>query len=536
MILPSALRSCAVSTPPDLAEAMVRALGFSPANSWLDPCVGDGTFLRALNKLGVQPGSITAVDLDPTPSPDDVLASTLRGIDFIAWSQKAHEPFDKIVANPPYIALRKLGPSLRKSATSLQLPTGRAIGLVSNYWSAFLIASLALLRRGGDFCFVLPASWEYADYATLLRESLWRSFERFHVHRSRGPMFRPVRDGCIVIVGYGFGRPNYETLRFEYESGEALTKGLLGASTGRTDGIEVARSPQLLALARGMCRLGDVLDIRLGGVTGDTRYFLMTDHQRRQWGFPLECLRPVLSKARHLIAGEMTRRHWKSLRQMGNERIWLFDPPPRLVEHPSVRAYLRLAEYSGGCRRDRYKIKKRSPWYRTPLERHSDGFISGMSRFGPWITLRKMPRLSATNTLYVVRFLKGRTRDEKAAWSLSLLTSRTRELVTSFGRRYADGLLKYEPSDIRAIPVTIPRKVRGARTVYIKAVEALVSGQEMKCRKIADEWFQEPPSESATQEVKGIGAGAQRQRRDPRLQLSTTINARRCGNRIGVVG
>jgi len=115
--------------------------------------------------------------------------------------------------------------------------------------------------------------------------------------------------------------------------------------------------------------------------------------------------------------------------------------------------------------------------------------MSGMAQPGPWICLRAMPRLNATNTLYTVRFRGRLTPDEKAARALSLLTSHSRRLLQRIGRVYPDGLVKYEPGDLLNLPVLVPGKVSGARLWYLKTVAALLSGQVPKAKQMADEWF-----------------------------------------------
>jgi hypothetical protein len=118
-----------------------------------------------------------------------------------------------------------------------------------------------------------------------------------------------------------------------------------------------------------------------------------------------------------------------------------------------------------------------------------DGFMSGMSSWGPWVVFSKMPDLGATNTLYVVRFLHAKTREKKAAWAMWLLTTRIQRQLRCIGRRYADGLLKFEPSDIANLPIEIPIKFRGALAAYKRAVRLLLSGDTSASRRIADAWF-----------------------------------------------
>jgi len=467
---------------------MVTALGVGPSDSWLEPCVGAGVFLRELAAAGIPASRIVAVDLSETPEPADVLAQTWRGVDFIMWSGTVDRRFDKIVANPPYLAISKLEKSLQSPLTGLVAPDGSRLGRNANYWSAFVCASVRLLRPGGSLCFVLPAAWEYANYAAPLRESMPSCFSRFHVHRSRKPLFDGVQDGSVVIIGSGFGERNIEVRHFEYGTGDELIAGLLVARPGNEYDPNATQSPLGQIEPSSVCPLGEVMTIQLGGVTGDASYFLMSEHQRRERGLPLESVRPVVSRAHHLSVAELGRPEWETLKNAG-DRVWLFYPPDSLLSHPGVRAYLDLKASEGGCQRDRYKIRNRSPWYRTPLPSADDGFISGMSKHGPWISLRAMPRLTATNTLYVVRFERQISQDMKAAWALSLLTSVARQGFLQCGRAYPDGLLKYEPGDLGSVEVPIPSTGAGARACYLAAVALLLCGEIKQSQAIADDWF-----------------------------------------------
>jgi adenine-specific DNA-methyltransferase len=308
--------------------------------------------------------------------------------------------------------------------------------------------------------------------------------------RSPTPMFDGVQDGCIVLIGRGFTEPTQRVVRYEHESADALIAALPGSRSAlENDPLAAPSEPSRPSpTPDGTRRLGDVLSVRLGGVTGDARYFLLTESERLKHGLPTKCLRTVVSKARHLVAAELTRAHWDALRASG-ERVWLFDPPPSVISHPAVRAYLELPPQSDGCRRDRYKISGRSPWYRTPLPKFVDGFLSGMTQLRPWICLRSMPRLTATNTLYSLRFHGRMTQDEKAAWGLSLLTSHARRLLEPVGRLYPDGLVKYEPGDLLDLPLVVPVKVDEARVWYLETVRALLTGHPEKATQMADRWF-----------------------------------------------
>jgi hypothetical protein len=177
---------------------------------------------------------------------------------------------------------------------------------------------------------------------------------------------------------------------------------------------------------------------------------------------------------------------WRALRDAG-ERVWLFWPDGIHGHCPAVADYLRRGEDRGVPRRE--KVKVREPWFWTRMTPRPDGLISGMTPFGPWVCLNGMPRLSVTNTLYTVHFRRRLTRSQRAAWVLSLLCSHTAAQHARLGRRYSDGLLKFEPRDVMALVVPTPRRVTAdVFVVYRKAVQLLLNRDFCRARTLADDF------------------------------------------------
>jgi hypothetical protein len=484
--------SCKVYTPPDLASAVVQALEPSPDQSWLDPCVGTGAFPRALSERGLKPEKITAIDLSPMAESADVLATVARGVDFLSYARTCVQKFDRIIANPPFLSLSRAPELVRIAAADLSGLEGERVHGSSNLWYVFLCASIRLLRPGGCLAYILPASSEYADYAGPIRRRLPGMFEHFKVHRSSTPLFEQVRDGSVVLIGYGFERPHRTTARYEHDSREELVAAVGRATPleAKTDGQPPAAAQVLksISVRSDAVSLSEVVDLRLGGVTGHAKYFLLSDSRRCALGLPEAACIPILSRASHLTCARVGAAEWRELKE-GDERVWLFCPADSIVSDPAVTAYLQLAESEGGCSRGAYKVSIRKPWYRTPLPPVPDGFISGMGAHGPWISLRKMPRLTATNTLYTVYFKQRLTPNEMAAWGLSLLSSSVRDSARLTGRTYPDGLTKFEPGDLLRLMVPRPTVRPDALSTYNKAVQLLLSRSESAAATLADTWL-----------------------------------------------
>ncbi len=479
--------SCKVYTPRPVADALVRALQPSRSAIWLEPCVGKGVFLSALASLNIARERIIAVDLDPIACEVDALATTLRSVDFVIWSQATRRRFDRIIGNPPYVPLSRLDARLREAAVAVRIPgSNSTVPSISNLWFAFLCRCLEILQPGGNLGLILPAAWDFADYADELREDIPRLFQEFYTFRSRRPLFDTVQDGSVVIIGRGFRNEHRHSRRVECRDRKDLISSITSICTSAgsdTSTVFAKRSGHGLGVP-----LGQVIEIRLGGVTGHAEFFLLTEEKRCSLGLPLWAVTPVISRSRHLTGAVIERHSWLTLLRKG-ERVWLFNPPNDLASHPSVAKYLSLASEEGGCNRKRYKIKTRTPWYQTPLPVRVDGFMSGMTRSGPWLALRRMRDLNATNTLYVFRFREKTSFASKCALSLAMLTSGVRDELRASCRHYADGLMKHEPGDLNSIKVPSVRGTGGAPAAYRHAVKLLLAGKNKEAFDLADSFF-----------------------------------------------
>ncbi|MGH7771821.1 MAG: Eco57I restriction-modification methylase domain-containing protein [Candidatus Binatia bacterium] len=472
--------SCKVYTPADLAEAIVRALGDEPQVSWLEPSHGTGVFVEAISRLGVPKERVVAVDLDPATSVADSLATTFRGVDFLRWASETEQRFDRIVGNPPFISIKRLPPSLQKSAGSVPDINGRPIGRGSNVWYSFVLASLRLLKQGGCLAFVLPSAAEFANYSVAIRRAVRETFSSLELYRCERPLFENVQEGTLVAVARGYNAPPCKVSRKHFETREGLIQGL--SQSGSRNGHKCPSGTVRSAIS--MVTLDAVAEVRLGGVTGDVSYFLMTEERRKALELPTAALTPVVSKARHLQSAYLDRKDWNKLKSSG-ERIWLFSPSMQVAKRPKVRDYLDLDAIEGGCTREAYKVSIREPWYRTPMPKNADAFLSGMSQHGPWLCINEMRRLNATNTLYVVTF---RNRNQKIwyMWALALLSSVAQRQIRRLGRQYADGLIKYEPGPLSKIKLPELKRDVDYRSLYIRAVDALLDGDRAMAKDIAD--------------------------------------------------
>lgn len=491
---------CKVFTPVALAKAMAGVLEDAPNLRWLEPCVGQGVFLDALASKGVNPERITAVELDHHDL-SGKCGDYIAGEDFLGWSLKSEQQFDRIIGNPPFLKLHRAHSSVIEAALKIPRLGGGTVPLGANCWYAFVCASLRLLKPKGCLCLVLPSGWEYANYAGDLRNRMPGMFSRFEIVRSDRSFFDGILDGCVVLIAEGYREPCTKPLRFEFPNLDAVIRHLNSPRRHiSTTGDHGAPSN---IVTPGLVRFGEVARVRIGAVTGDTKYFLLDEDRRVELGLGVEDVKPVLTRAKHLARPQVDLAYWRKLREEG-ERVWLFWPKPRPGRRTNaVERYL-----DEGKRREchtRQKARDREVWFRTNINPPADGFMSGMTSVGPWLCLNKNRELTATNTLYTVHFRKRRPLREKAAWALSLLCSTVANQYDEIGRCYSKGLLKFEPRDVMSLMLPTPTDMSDiAIEVYLAVIEDLLAGKVGRAREVAERFVLQgrKPSVSSPRSLK----------------------------------
>ncbi|WP_165071836.1 SAM-dependent DNA methyltransferase [Paludisphaera rhizosphaerae] len=477
---------CKVFTPPELARAMARVLRDDPGFLWLEPCVGKGVFLDALAEAGVDRSRITAIELDRHDLHRHC-GEYHPGTEFLDWSLNTGARFDRIIGNPPFLKLHKAHSNVVQAALRIERPGGGTVPLRANCWYAFLCACLRLLKPGGGLCLILPAGWEYADYARDLRQHLPRCFARVEVVRGARSFFQGILDGCVVLIAEGYGEPSVICNRSQFRTLPEVIQHLIGGRDGIGPTTGAVTSPSPHPCGPETRRFGDVARVRIGAVTGAADYFLMSEAKRIELRIDLQYLTRVITKARHLEGAAINSAAWRDLRERG-ERVWLFLPPARCESFPEViTEYLAIGLERGVDKGQ--KAREREYWFRTEINPPADGFMSGMSSIGPWLCLNRARDLTATNTLYTIHFRKRLKLREKAAWALALISSTTASQHAANGRFYSKGLLKFEPQDVMDLRVPIPVDTsNSALRAYDIIVPELLLGDAATARRLAEEF------------------------------------------------
>jgi adenine-specific DNA-methyltransferase len=248
----------------------------------LDPAAGSGTLLCSVVEhlatvdTPLRKVKLTAYETDPDLQ--DALATVLENLkrwaadhqielelriekqDFVLaqagnlrsnghlFDTQSIEPFDLVVANPPYFKISKDDPRAQAAMTVVH---GQP-----NIYALFMAATAALLRKGGEFLFITPRSFAAGPYFRLFRERFFANVRpvRVHVFGSRREAFGrdEVLQESIILRGvrddgWQHSGDSYE-LDISGSAGVADLCSLVRRSLPLCDALDMASSAKIFRL------------------------------------------------------------------------------------------------------------------------------------------------------------------------------------------------------------------------------------------------------------------------------------------------
>lgn len=249
--LPLGLRDVAslgqVFTPPAAVAAMLALR--RNAGRVLEPSCGDGAFLRHL------PGAV-GIELDREHCPPGAL-----NLDFFAYP--AHERFDTIIGNPPYVRFQDIPAATRR----LLGPGAQCLDGRSNLYLFFIEKCVRHLAPGGELIFITPRDFLKATSAVKLNRLLYEAGSITDaIELGDARVFDDALPNCL-IWRFELGRRERSLRYAEIRSGEDAA---LALAEPRWQPRHLLECGGHLMFARGdyPLRLADVAYVKVGAVSG----------------------------------------------------------------------------------------------------------------------------------------------------------------------------------------------------------------------------------------------------------------------------
>lgn len=376
------------ATPNGLAVDIARFVGglLGPSTRsirFADPSIGTGSFFSAaLNVFGTERiASAVGVELDPAfcDAARQLWAGDGLRVDcddftrIVANGRSSPGP-NVILANPPYVRHHHLptADKQRLQALARQM-TGVEVNGLAGLYVYFLLLATAWLEEGGWAAWLIPSEFMDVNYGRSLKQFLTDRVTLVRVHRF-DPADVQFGDALVSSAVVVFRKtPPAAGHAVELTYGGSLTEPTLRA-TVPADELRQARKwtayPNHVQNDRHAGNgqdgptLGDFFRVRRGIATGSNKFFVVERSFARDRGFPGEFTRPILPSPRRLQVRviESDDEGYPRI----EPQLCVIDcelPEERLRErHPPLWDYLRVADGLGV--RDRYLVRKRSPWYK----------------------------------------------------------------------------------------------------------------------------------------------------------------------------
>jgi adenine-specific DNA-methyltransferase len=458
-------------TPSELSDFVADWAVRSPKDKILEPSCGEAAFLisagrklQARGRKRLADHQLQGIEIHKDSADSAAALVAESGLNARIWAgdffdAAFEDPFDAVIGNPPYVRYQQFTGAARAKAQQIALRQGVRLAGLASSWAAFVIHAAACLKPTGRLGLVLPAELLTVNYAAPVREFLMRRFAKVRLVLFDGLVFPGVMEEVLLLLAEGTGPTDH------CEVFQARDLASLATLEGRswfpknpeqkwTQGLLPAEATDLYSELRSAPEFSELLDwgeTDLGIVTGNNNYFTLTREGVRELGLPagdLVAISPPSS--RHLRGLSFMHETWSALADEGAQ-VHLFYPGSRLSA-PTLR-YIAQGEKEGVP--SAYKCSVRSPWWRVPLVRVADLFLTYMNHDTPRLVANEAVarHLNSVHGVTLKKDLRTLGMESLPIGMLNSLTLLGAELV---GRSYGGGILKLEPKEADKLPLPSP--------------------------------------------------------------------------------
>lgn len=465
------------STPRALADDL---LVFAKKNidskqvQFFDPAFGMGSFYTAFVKeFGANAKALGfEIDNDYYSASQKVWSQyknlTLKKTNFTSEAPRNFEA-DLIVCNPPYIRHQHIQPQEKKRLQKLSKEvSGQKISGLAGMHAYFMLLTHAWLKDNGLAIWLVPAEILEVNYGRSIREYLLNNtnLERIHFfEHANGKFDDALVSSCIIV--YRKGTPISKAI--SVTSGDSFASPVLQKDITR-DRLEKTDkwSKYLLDNQTQVTRptqktLGDYFLIKRGIATGNNDFFVLDKERALELEIPKQYLRNILPSSRYLSDRTVCLDEDGFLAVEKKYVLLDIDLPLAQIknEYPKLYGYL-LAGMDQGVH-ESYLTSRRTPWYSQEKREPAKFFVRYMNRetknsegLHP-IFIKNEADAIATNS-YLMLYEKPASlfepnRSDTDLWNI--LKEGLDKAMYQYGRTYGGGLVKFEPSELRNIPITL---------------------------------------------------------------------------------
>lgn len=470
------------STPRLLADeilAYAKENGPKKNVKFFDPAFGMGSFYTALVKaFGPNHDALGfEIDKDYFSASREVWKDydklSIKKVDFTLENPSEYDKANLLVCNPPYIRHQHIS---QDTKNHLKLATkslsGKDISGLAGLHAYFMLLSHQWLEKDGLAIWLVPSEILEVNYGKSIREYLLDDVNLDRVHffdQADGKFSDALVSSCVIVYrknntsiksgvkitfGNSFLHPDLENIldKKTLKEKNKWSKHLITKSTKKERAVLIHTEGK---------KIGDVFSIKRGIATGDNSFFVLDKESALKLEIPKKYLRNILPPSRYL-KGDVIHLDKDGFLDTEKKFVLLdIDLPLDQIKHlyPKLHEYL-LEGIDKGIDKG-YLASRRAPWYSQEKRAAPRFFVRYMNRESKKegthhsIFIKNEADAIATNS-YLMLYEKPQglfesTPDLEGVWTW--LRKGLDKTLYRYGRTYGGGLVKFEPNELKEIPI-----------------------------------------------------------------------------------
>lgn len=440
--------------------------------SVLEPSVGDGNFVQALNETEAL-NNFNKINLTIVEREEEELKKAKKknvnnsirlsafNKDYLNFHSDSKRKFSVILGNPPYVKSNYLTDEQKVLAKEIHLEQNLADRKINNIWTSFLVSGISKLQNDGLLAFVLPLELLQVKFTEEIRDLLKASFERIEIFMFDELQFLECKgQDTVLLIGYKKHKvPGtfYTTIKsmdelqkrsFRLYSNESVSE---SSKKWTHHFITPEEHTFLENIKQDLNLVSDYVDNKAGIVTAANNYFIVDKEILEQYDLEAYA-KPIVQKGFFVNGSVAFNRNDYSKLIKENKPAFLLDFNNLDVENiPSnVQDYILLGEDEK--LQNRFKCKQRNHWYQVPnIAKQSKAFFFKRAHEYPKL-LKNEANVFVTDSAYNVTVKEGHNLND---FIFSFYNSLTLAFAELEGRYYGGGVLELTPNEFRVLPLPL---------------------------------------------------------------------------------
>jgi len=514
-------------TPRSVSDVISTWAIRTPNDTILEPSFGGCGFIDSIKQVLKDKGQkhaekkIWGCDIDADAF--NYLASSLGPVsigyhqrflhnDFLKTNKNSFSKtkFDAVIGNPPYLGHHNLSQDQKEIGKLIMNEWGLIDNNTprANLWFYFVLHSFRFLKPGGRVSFVLPANFTKTKFAEPLHELINKSFKTKTVIYLKDQLFKGqgAKERVCVLFADGWSTSDSYVSKMIYLNSNSINEfkkhveqksitrrnnqDIRERLSIKTDLVDSSNLKILNSVSNySNCHtLRKYIDIRIGLVTGDSKYFVLNKTTAKKHSLSTEIhLEPIVNSMIDIDGISFNKKNITN--NINNDKkCLLLKSTKNSFKSINYRNYIN--SYPTDKIENNKTFQKRPEWFSINDNLIPDAFMTYMAVDGPRIVINNA-KVNCTNNVHRIYFKDNLDTPTRKLIAISLLTSYSQISAELISRYYGSGALKIEPSEAKRIEVIIPSSFdkKELNKVFFNINKELTNNNSSKARSLADEYI-----------------------------------------------